>query len=430
MDKKGKAILFLCAALLPEAGCLQDDGPQFLGYRTRTEIMEGGEGARLLPKEAGPGAEPAPDTVLFACGVEWEEGYDWHRDTAAGMAEGRLVLLRRLKGRGGDGDFIRLLEVPAGPGRDALAQTDLLHLLGGRLYSECCCGGRTVFCCDGKRLFTLKGSRLLVGLLLNGEGVPVTLWIDRSGSGISLMEGTDEAFSIEGAVPFGSMSGPGFGRTGALHEDGGAVCFSFFRLLGGVPSYHMYIGGSVTQVTAEGLDTVRDMRMSGGRICILGEAGGRLILRDGERDEFTGVSGRLEEAYIFTRDGRPNVCITGSLESDCPGLSLWCADKTDYGIYPDTWGLLLSWDEGPRIAAVYPDGSVYPDVYGSGAAIPEGKYHFQYPGAVSLCGNEMAVCLSSTMAGGASFVRTDRECRQVPFKGCLTGVEYIIMKKE
>ena len=432
MDKNraAKTVFLLSAAICLAGGCMQDESPGFLGYRTRTEILDGSPGARLAPKEAAHAEGPAQDTVLFACGVEWEDGYDWHRDTAAGTAAGRLVLLRRLKGRGGDGEFVRLLEIPAGPGRDALAQTDLHHLLGGHLYTECCCDGRTVFCCDGKRLFSLKGSRILKGLLAGADGELLTLWLDRSGSGLTLLKGSEEVFLREGAVPFGGMSGPSCSRNGALYEDSGSVCFAFFQVLGGVPSYYMYIGGNVVQVETGGFDSVSDMKMSGGSVCVLGKMGEGLFLRDGKADEFTGVLGRMEEAYIFTLEGRPNVCIIASLESDCPGLSLWSAEGCMYGIYPDSWGLLISGGAMPRVAAVYPDGEVVTDVYGCGFGIPEGKYHFQYPGAVSVCGDEMAVCLTSTEGDRVSFVSTAKECRQVPLKGCLTGVEHIIMQKE
>ncbi len=93
MGAKGVILTMWVAAAL--CACGRDD-VLFMGYRTRSEIMGGKPGARQEDSEYREGENTGtPDTVLFACGVEWPEDYDWRRDSCAGAVRGKLVLFRK-----------------------------------------------------------------------------------------------------------------------------------------------------------------------------------------------------------------------------------------------------------------------------------------------------------------------------------------------
>ena len=420
------------AALLPVLllGACDRDVPLFKGYRTRSEILGGGTGVRMAgPKEEAPAADR--DTLIYVCGVEWDGDYDWQRDTASGEAPGKIVLFVKVDNRREGEGFRRVLEIPAGPGRMAGTETDRHHLLGGHIYTEKVLRERTVLCRDGVQVLDMDGKWMLCGLLGGGQGPLKALWMDRSGSGIRLTEDAGILMERGGARPYGSLLGPGPGRTGALHADGGgSVSFAFFEDVGGIRINNLWQDGKTVQIAAEGMDRIFDVRIVDGQTCILGEKDGVWSFRRGGLSRSLDVPYPewMEEGWIADAGGDPVVCGTGSWESILPGVHVW-TEEMPYpdNIYPYPEALLLG--VGPRVDLVWYGPGNYLDLSPVGGSPRCVRCYFRYPSGSSVCGESIALSLTGR-DDGQSFLWLDGQMHEVPLDGCLTGVEHVIMEKE
>ncbi len=420
--------MWVAAAL---CACGRDD-VLFMGYRTRSEIMGGKPGARQEDSEYREGENTGtPDTVLFACGVEWPEDYDWRRDSCAGAVRGKLVLFRKGRTEREGQGFYRVLEVPAGPGLVASPQTDMHHLVGGHLYSEKTEAGKTSLSLDGKSLFSFPGRYMLAGLL-PGEGQELrTLWQDRSGAGLRLMAGSRVLFEKGDAIPLWSMSGPGNARCGALHEDGGRCCFGFFTRTGGEEAVYLCVDGEATQVATDGsLSKVLDLRMSGGELWLLGITGNELVVKKGGEPILVDADAWWwSEAYLLDYGGKPGVCLKGTYDDALPGLYLWAQGAWLELLYPDPAGMLVQDKTDIAVFGYYRGGDVDAGKNAQGNFLPASSYFLRYPSGTCLCGREFALALTDLQTG-ENYVWTRNEPLPVPLRGCLTGVEYVVVNKE
>lgn len=418
------------AAMLPVlAGC-EGDMQFFHGYRTRSEILGGSPGVRMMkPEEEAAQAEK--DTLIYVCGVEWDGAYDWQRDTLAGRAAGKLVLLRKVVNRREGDGFRRVLEIPAGPERKAGTETDRHHLLGGHLYTEKVVGNRTLLCRDGTEVLAMEGKWMLCGIIGGTEKPLTALWLQRSGSGIRLTEGTETLMERSGARPFGSLLGPGPGRTGALHGDGGdSVSFAFFEDIGGLRVHYLWQDGKTVQISPEGLTGIIDVRIVGGRLCVLGTAEGEWVLEDGGRLHSLGVPYPewMESGWVEDMDGVPVVCGTGSWNAIFPGLHLWREGMP----YPDlVYGYpeVLLLGVGARTDLVWYGAENYLDLSPVGGSPQSRRCYLRYPSGTSVCGESVAL-VATGRDDGRSFLWMDGREFPVPLDGCATGVEHVVIDKE
>ena len=208
---------FLAAAL---AACdpLGDGLP---GYRPRSDCGPhapgGGAEHEQDPATHGPLLPQLTDTTVYFSAVRFPDGYDWQRDTAYGSVAFELLLYK---------DFEQVLALPSGADACFVPDPDRHHLLGGHLYTERMADGQTRVGRDGIELFRFPGREYLVGLLEDGEDL-YTLSRSARGSGFSFRKNGASLLVRTDGTPFGDLSDPSYGATGALYRDQDQVCFCF-----------------------------------------------------------------------------------------------------------------------------------------------------------------------------------------------------------
>lgn len=234
-------------------------GPGSLGRTGETDAIE-------------PDVPSGCDTLLLLCGVQVPPGYDWQKDTAIGLAQGKVVLYRDMK---------QVLAFPTGYYENVSTDPDTHHLIDGHLYTEFSSSSRTVIKKDGKMLFEYEGREYLDGLLVR-DGDVYTLGSRRSGYGFTCRRNGEIILDSPGGFVFGSFRESTYPETGGLYLDEGKICFS----------YRDGRTGSTACVFREGLqsmvnagDGVRleDVRINNGEITGVGinSAGKACVMRKG-----------------------------------------------------------------------------------------------------------------------------------------------------
>lgn len=375
--------------------------------RTRTEA-ESGE-ARYEPPEGT--AEAGPDTVLYVCGVEPSGGYDWIRDTLAGAYDAKIVLFEATGKPRKWAEFRRVLEIPAGPRSRISPEPDMVHLLGGHVYTEYSDARSTSLGRDGKELLRFDGRACLRGLLEGSDGFLYSLWMDRSGTGICLRKGEEILFTRSDAVPFGGFNGPDCLRSGALYERDGAACCSWFSDIGGGRTYFVARCQEQTQVfLPESYDTVEDLKIAGGMVCAAGRKDGALRACIGAESFL--IAGRRtfpwNDVHILELDGKAFVAGRTSNARGTPEMALWSSGEDGARTSRKLGTFLLH--DGLETAAV---------------KTPDGCF-FAVPGGGCVCGSRHVLALTPLRGGGRPFVRTESEDTEIALKGFLTGAEYVI----
>ena len=207
----------ILAAVLLSCDPLGDGLP---GYRPRNDCGphtpddgEQGQGSATH----GPLRPLLTDTTVYFSAVRFPDGYDWQRDTAYGSVAFELLLFK---------DFEQVLALPSGADACFVPDPDRHHLLGGHLYTERMADGQTRVGRDGIELFRFPGREYLVGLLEDGEDL-YTLSRSARGSGFSFRKNGASLLVRTDGTPFGDLSDPSYGATGALYRDQDQVCFCF-----------------------------------------------------------------------------------------------------------------------------------------------------------------------------------------------------------
>lgn len=178
-----------------------------------------GREKRLNGVDPGSGKKErhSADSVLYFCGVEYPEGYEWRKDTTGTVVSGDLVLFA---------DFNPILRLKTGPDREISDDHDMHHLIGGHLYTEYCSSDHTIIKCDGKDIVRYQGREYLRGLLIEGEKI-YTLGQNRQGEGFSLRcNGNPIVIKNSGTVD-GGFGFINFDGNGALFKDDGKIAFRY-----------------------------------------------------------------------------------------------------------------------------------------------------------------------------------------------------------
>ena len=211
--------LFLAAVL---AACDPFD-PGIVGFRSRSDCgphRPGARGTQDEPKEPDlpPGGPVFQlDTTVYYSAVRFPDGYDWQRDTAYGSVPFELLLYR---------DFEPVLTLQSGPDACFVPDPDRHHLAGGHLYTERMADGQTRIGRDGAELYRFQGREYLVGLLEDGEDL-YTLSRPAKGPGFTFRRNGDILYRQPSGTPFGTLTDPSYGPTGALYTDQEQVCFCY-----------------------------------------------------------------------------------------------------------------------------------------------------------------------------------------------------------
>ena len=252
-------------ALLSPTGCLSgEEDDCTVAHKSRLEAFSSISSGRGRAGEDSSDVRRSAqaDTLVYVCGVEFDDGYDWRHDSTYGAASGRLVLFC---------EGVRTLEVPAGAGQTFSLDPDMHILSDGHLYSEGCTSSSTVIGRDGEILFSYEGRESLRGLLVEGDDV-YTLGQSRTGQGFSLRKNGELVFSREdGTVCGGLFDSPEY-PTGALYRDSGHLYFAYSRGLtssGSGKAWFVYEDGRETQILSDLDSTVSyDIRIRSGEVSV------------------------------------------------------------------------------------------------------------------------------------------------------------------
>lgn len=289
----------LLCALLP--GCVfLDDG--LTGPRSRMDCSR--QGAHPEREHAAPGGrEPAAtDTTLWFSAVRFPADYDWQRDTAYGSVPFELLLYK---------DYSPVLTLASGPDACFSSDPERHHLLGGHLYTERFSGGQTRIGRDGTELFRFKGREFLAGLLEDGEDL-YSLSLPGPGGGFTLRRNGEILYSHPDGIPYGSLSDPAYGPTGALYRDGGQAVFCFRAREGAIQTCHQVRDGKASRLVGILPSAVLDIRIRDGNPIVLYSTLQQNRLSDGriwpEADAYA-VTGRFLDgtggwvsAYVDAQD--------------------------------------------------------------------------------------------------------------------------------
>ena len=265
---------FLLLALLAVLAACDPLGDGLDGLRARSASGPHGPGdsrGRGGTTPDGPVLQPFDTTLLYTV-VRFPEGYDWQRDTAYGSVLFELLLYK---------DREQVLALPSGADACFVPDPDRHHLLSGRLYTERMADGATRIGRDGVELFRFPGREYLVGLLEDGEDL-FTLSRPAKGDGFSFRKNGEALISRTDGVPFGDLSDPSYGETGALYRDQERICFCFAagNSIGRI--YFSVRDGQEEQLREFPAGTrLLDLKLSGGQVLSLREYSQGYTLADG-----------------------------------------------------------------------------------------------------------------------------------------------------
>jgi len=195
-------------------------GDRLPGFRSRTAC--GPHGPERRKEAPAPRQPESPtfrqlDTTFLLTAVRFPDGYDWQRDTAYGSVPFELLLYR---------DFEPVLTLSSGPDACFVPDPDRHHLLSGHLYTERMADGQTRVGRDGVELFRFPGREFLVGLLEDGDDL-YTLSRSADGEGFSYRKNGTPLLLRSNGTPFGDLTDPSYGPSGALYRDLEQICFCF-----------------------------------------------------------------------------------------------------------------------------------------------------------------------------------------------------------
>ena len=197
-----------------------------LGLGAACNLLDKNEG-KLPRKDTGRGEDQAGDsivspydTIIYAAGVRFPEGYDWQIDTMANQEKGELVLYKGSE---------LLISVPVGYDESVSADPDMFRIADGHLYTDYSNSRQTIVKCDGKELFRYDGRELMCGFAVQEKDV-WTLGQDRAGEGgLSLRKNGKVVYAHESGFIIGNLSDT-YNPGGALDFTNGEPLFFFYYI--------------------------------------------------------------------------------------------------------------------------------------------------------------------------------------------------------
>jgi len=255
---------FLFFGLLLSVICACDKVQNGITHKSKSEIFSGdeekGRGDRKDSLDGNRGL--MKDTVVYVSGVQFDEGYDWRRDSLFNQNEGVLFLLK-------DGE--KILDINASPSEEVSTSPGMAHLLEGHIITEYVKDGKTIIKKDGETLFSYSGSEYLCGVLLDGNDV-LTLGQNRSGQGFSLRKNGEIMMQKQSGTIANNFDDDPLFPTGALYKDQGRIVFCYMVSLtqaGSGRQWMLVEDLKETQVMTSKDDTEwYDIRMKNGELKI------------------------------------------------------------------------------------------------------------------------------------------------------------------
>lgn len=208
------------------------------------------------------------DTVVYAAGVRFPEGYDWQIDTMAQQEKGELVLYKGSE---------LLVSVPVSYDNCVSADPDMFRIADGHLYTDFSNNRQTIVKCDGKEVFRYDGREQMCGFAVKGKDV-WTLGQDRAGEGgLSLRKNGKVVHSHEKGFVIGGLSDT-YNPCGALDFVDGEPLFFYYYIGEGPLSRStrcvMVKGESASEIeTPKNFNRIMDAKMVEGVPVMAGQMG-------------------------------------------------------------------------------------------------------------------------------------------------------------
>lgn len=347
---------------------------------------------------ANPQPAPLNDTVLWFSLVEFQEGYDWRRDSSYGYVSAEIILFR---------NFERVLSVPA----EGNPSQDRHHIVRGELFTEYIDCGSTIFCRNGEAFLSMEGIWTLSGLLESG-GHEYSLVRPMSSGGFVLYEDGIAVLRKDYGTVCGNFSDPAFASGGALYEDGGLCTFCYWTQ---DPK-----AGKVWHSVKNGLEELlvnvdaEAVRICSGSVC----SSPRI------------QNGRIWSGVSIWDSGGP---VTSGTLMDTGGSEICAAYHHGSGQLN-----LLSRSDGTVYVSESLDASVYRSSgscvsidYSDGTAETiEGRWRYIFPSCAVLAGNRLLLALSSEDYLGPSRIIWGERSWDIDINGFVTNVSYTVEEKE
>lgn len=268
-----------------------------------------------LRKEGSRGGADLPSGA-FLTAVDFDGDYDWRKDIDYGRAKGKILLFR--------GEDI-ILSLNAGGDSGISTAADLHHFSGGHIYTEYFDGTCTIYKRDGEECLKAEGKETVKGILTR-EGILYVLSEKFPDRGFVLREDWKDVMSTKSGKVHGCTTDPAFGRTGALYEDKGAVCFIYSKTNGGAGQWFIVTDGEEKEVPLQASITkVFDLRC------------------------FNGSNSMVTE---YT-DGRAPVLLTGGRVYDLSKTLAGTKPASDYRLYHEDGRVILTGTFGDRQTGIW-----------------------------------------------------------------------------
>lgn len=271
-------------ALLPAAGACEKMSTRWY----RSEVIDTGN-SNNPSEEDDPGDKAVYDTTLYVAAVIVPSYYDWRRDTAYGATPCNLVLYK---------NGIPVVDIVTGSSRQVGNSPDTHHIIGGHIYTEYCTVDETVIRRDGELLFSYKGREILRGLM-DVYGDVYTLGKSRSDDSFTFRCNGELVLRQNGTI-FGSFSDSAYGRTGALYEDSGQICFCY---KGSSSAFAVRNGTPEAVSSGRSLSRVCDMRCFGGNVWTVSKYGTMVSVSSPTRNYALPSSASWLNVRLFPHDG-------------------------------------------------------------------------------------------------------------------------------
>ena len=348
------------------------------------------------------------DTTVYVSAVIVPEEYDWRRDTAYGAVACELQLFK---------NGVRQFSALAGAEAPISMSPFSHHLFGGHLYTERAMESGTVICRDGEPYFSYPERELLMGLLIK-DGIVHTVGKALDGSGFHYRQNGEIVLSQENAIVFGDFVNPAYGRTGALYENDGAVCFCFRN---SSTCYAVRNGEMLSIRASVRAARVRDMRLIGSACYYVADYTTSMLVFSPSRTYTLPTEVNWQSAGVFARGGTPWLVADSPTKTICRPLEQ--AEEQDGGVLFSGNGNLV-YPGDTKIYSISCDGSIMSlrDDNGELLFIRDSSFFFG-PLCAQCAADQMYMLVNPRERGEIPFIWQGEKETPCDLNGYLTGIE-------
>lgn len=380
--------------------------------------------------QTGGGEASLYDTVIYAAGVRFPDGYDWQIDTMAEREKGELVLLKNEE---------VIASVPVGYNNNISADPDMFRIAEGHLFTDFSSTNQTIIKCDGKELFRYDSREQMCGFAVSGNDV-WTLGQDRSGDGgLSLRKNGQTVYAHPSGYIIGNLSDT-YNPRGALDFIDGEPVFFYYYIAQGALSRSVHCimvkGDKETEIEIpRNFTRILDAKVVEGVPLLAGQIGSsRNIIstvRNGAVVGFT-LQGydKIGNCKILPVSGGELLlygeCFYGGL------VSGYICDRNGNNLFYDIEGRLIGLyaSEGVDVILSCGENGADPAVTTNGRSKSiSGRYLYISPKSAVLFDNKFYIGLNPA-GGEGPFIQVGNKKTPLNFNGFVSEINISLIKKE